>query len=307
MDIAAAIAALLAALAAVILGKRKTSTPDPVEVPPEVDTPPEPEPVEEPVPDPSPDSSPDPDPEPEPEPVETPEPEDPDFEPTPVPEPVPEPEPEPTPVVTKPTPVDRWKASDWDDATAREFLLKMGYTGDSAGTRAFQRASTWGAKLAEDAKFGALTTAHAKQARAAGYKLASNFTAAELSCPCGGKYAGCRVHYVHRDVVVILQYIRTHVVKGPLEVLVAYRCAEHNRRIGGRVSPPSAHVYGKAADFPTRHQIRPTTLKARALDGSIRELRGIGFKRYNGWACHIDTTEAKPLIFGEGTGSVAAK
>lgn len=72
--------------------------------------------------------------------------------------------------------------------------------------------------------------------------LAENFQAKEFDCK-GGE---CSLTYIDTDLVNYLQQIRTH-FGAPVNITSAYRCAAHNKRVGGATN--SYHTKGQAADF----------------------------------------------------------
>lgn len=74
-------------------------------------------------------------------------------------------------------------------------------------------------------------------------KLSANFRAREFDCKCSGK---CNETKIDEQLVVFLQKIREHFGK-PVDITSGYRCAEHNKAVGGVSS--SLHTKGQAADF----------------------------------------------------------
>ena len=74
-------------------------------------------------------------------------------------------------------------------------------------------------------------------------KLSANFRAREFDCKCYGK---CNETKIDEQLVAYLQKIRDHFGK-PVDITSGYRCAEHNKAVGGVSS--SLHTKGQAADF----------------------------------------------------------
>ena len=106
--------------------------------------------------------------------------------------------------------------------------------------------------------------------------LSANFNRAEFRC----KHCGTLVGPTQR-LVTVLQRLRTS--KGrALTVISGYRCATHNRRVGG--APSSQHVAGTAADIPPGY----ATVGEAAAAGAV----GIGSKGQ--WATHVDVREGAP-------------
>ena len=76
-------------------------------------------------------------------------------------------------------------------------------------------------------------------------KLSEHFAAQELACPCDD----CDRLVVHWALIELLQRLRERV--GVLVVTSGYRCAEHNRAVGGAES--SLHICGMAADIQSEN------------------------------------------------------
>lgn len=81
--------------------------------------------------------------------------------------------------------------------------------------------------------------------------MSKYFSVKELSCPCCGK-ANMDMHFVEA-----LDRLREAYGK-PLSLSSGYRCAEHNRAVGGAAQ--SQHLQGNAVDIPvsskeTRYQL----------------------------------------------------
>jgi len=77
-------------------------------------------------------------------------------------------------------------------------------------------------------------------------EVAQHLNVYEIICRCG-----CRRGYMHVDLLRAWEAMRKAWGQ-PLRVTSGFRCAEHNRRIGG--SPKSMHLVGKALDIRLRHK-----------------------------------------------------
>ncbi len=73
-----------------------------------------------------------------------------------------------------------------------------------------------------------------------------NFKPDEFRCSC------CNRLEISSDIMDLLQNARNDL--GPLQITSAYRCPDHNRKIGG--SKRSQHMLGKAADI-TIQSLKP--------------------------------------------------
>lgn len=69
--------------------------------------------------------------------------------------------------------------------------------------------------------------------------IGAHFSEAELRCPC------CQINGASVALVNALEALRERIGK-PIQVTSAFRCADHNREVGGE--PNSQHVRGWAAD-----------------------------------------------------------
>ncbi len=75
-------------------------------------------------------------------------------------------------------------------------------------------------------------------------KISEHFKRQELACPCCGQ---CRVQWA---LIEVLEDLRARLQRdgAPAQLIVesGYRCAAHNRAVGG--APLSQHTLGSAAD-----------------------------------------------------------
>ena len=120
----------------------------------------------------------------------------------------------------------------------------------------------------------------------AGYKkgvsiqLSKNFKSTEFDCKCG---KGCNITLIDSKLVTQLQKIRNHFNK-PVVINSGFRCASHNRRVGGASS--SQHLYGRAADIVVKG-VKPSIV------ADYCETLGFGgIGRYSTFT-HVDTRGKK--------------
>jgi len=73
-------------------------------------------------------------------------------------------------------------------------------------------------------------------------RLSKNFTHREMRCRC------CDELLVSPWLLIGLEWLRDLIVS-PIRVHSAYRCVQHNQRVGG--VPNSQHILGNAADIST--------------------------------------------------------
>ena len=78
--------------------------------------------------------------------------------------------------------------------------------------------------------------------------MTKNFKIQEFECKCGCDMPAD----VHVNIVKLAQQLQVirDVIDKPIQVTNAYRCASHNKKIGG--VPNSQHVQGKAADLKVK-------------------------------------------------------
>lgn len=72
------------------------------------------------------------------------------------------------------------------------------------------------------------------------FQIELNFRLREFQCPC------CQRIKLHPELVKRLQFLRCE-LNHPIVVTSGYRCAEHNKTVGGATD--SQHLYGTAADI----------------------------------------------------------
>lgn len=116
--------------------------------------------------------------------------------------------------------------------------------------------------------------------RKSGRVMASeNFSQAELECKgvsCNCKYPGMTTLLMHLVEDLRMEF-------GPLIVNSAYRCAVHNKAVGG--APDSYHMKGRALDIrPARSSVTPEQIYEYLTS---KYPRRYGFGLYN-TMCHVD-------------------
>jgi len=119
-------------------------------------------------------------------------------------------------------------------------------------------------------------------------QLTHNFNLSEFQCKCGCKMPDAVFENI-KELVIYLQYIREYLDE-PIKLTNAYRCKEHNKRIGGAKN--SQHILGKAADIQCK-KIYPSVM-ADLIEDLIKknyiEEGGVG--RYNTFT-HYDIRGTK--------------
>ena len=74
-----------------------------------------------------------------------------------------------------------------------------------------------------------------------------NFKPDEFKCGCGGKYCTGYPTYMRKDMLVLIQSIRSHWNK-PVTVTCGLRCKTYNNSLSGSINS-SKHLTGQAVDF----------------------------------------------------------
>ena len=115
-------------------------------------------------------------------------------------------------------------------------------------------------------------------------KLSKNFNSTEFDCKCG---AACSSTLIDETLVALLQQIRNH-FKKPVIITSGYRCATHNREVGGATN--SYHTKGQAADIVV-NGVSPQEVAKYAESIGIK---GIGL--YDTFV-HIDTRTNKSFWY----------
>jgi len=114
-------------------------------------------------------------------------------------------------------------------------------------------------------------------------KLTENFSLHEFECKCGCKMPD-KVFNNIKIVASNLQELRNTIDK-PIKLTNAYRCQEHNAKVGG--VPSSQHIKGLAADIQVKN-LKPSdvadVIEHEMVNGRLKH-GGIG--RYDTFT-HVD-------------------
>ena len=126
-------------------------------------------------------------------------------------------------------------------------------------------------------------------------KLATNFESSEFDCHGSGC---CSSTLVDDKLVTYLQQIREHFGK-PVNISSGYRCATHNKNIGGATN--SRHAKGQAADIYITG-VAPAEIAKYAESIGIL---GIGLYETDsdGHFVHVDTRDTKSFWYGQNEAS----
>ena len=121
--------------------------------------------------------------------------------------------------------------------------------------------------------------------------LSKNFNSSEFMCKGSGC---CSTGLIDQKLVKILQQIRDHFGQ-PVTINSAYRCAEHNKKVGG--SAGSYHTKGQAADIKVKNTAPAEVAKYAESIGVL----GIGLYETDadGYFVHIDTRKKKSFWYGQ--------
>jgi hypothetical protein len=120
-------------------------------------------------------------------------------------------------------------------------------------------------------------------------KLSENFKVSEFACHGDGC---CTTVLIDEQLVVYLQKIRDHFGK-PITITSAYRCATHNKNVGGVSN--SRHAKGQAADISVKGVTPAEVAKFAESIGIL----GIGlYEAKDGNFVHIDTRSSKSFWYG---------
>lgn len=183
------------------------------------------------------------------------------------------------------------RAASYGDAV-EDFQRAYNLAGAKVGSRAI-------GALKADRIVGIDTTAAMIESQRQGYRLSKNFRSVEFRCGCKGVSIGCRSIRATRALLIGLEKVRAAGFPSGLRLTTSYRCPVYNRKIGGRISPPSHHVAGNAVDIPR-------VLKASQINPAWG-FRGIGVTRWDilrrnindRRVVHLDMGESRRLVFQE--------
>lgn len=132
-----------------------------------------------------------------------------------------------------------------------------------------------------------------KVAKNSSAKLSRNFKAYEFSC--NGE--GCCSEAIYApEVIERLQWMRDE-CKTAIALSSGYRCAEHNKKVGGVAS--SKHLCGMAADLKIPKGMTLDAFAALAESAGFRGVLKYTKKNF----VHVDVREAKPYYGLTATGS----
>lgn len=128
--------------------------------------------------------------------------------------------------------------------------------------------------------------------KSARIKLSNNFTSNEFSCHGNGC---CTTVLIDEKLVEYVQQIRDH-FKKPVNISSGYRCAIHNRNVGGATN--SYHSRGQAADIYI-NGVSPAEIAKYAESIGILGI-GLYETAKDGYFVHIDTRTTKSFWYGQG-------
>jgi uncharacterized protein YcbK (DUF882 family) len=124
-----------------------------------------------------------------------------------------------------------------------------------------------------------LTKGYYQWLKGSDVNLTTNFSTKELECKCSNE--DCKTQTISKELIDKAQTVRNDL--GPLKITSAYRCSEHNKKIGG--ASKSQHVLGNALD------IKPLKATMSELLNKCRTLfNGIGV---NSKFTHVDVRKTK--------------
>lgn len=112
-------------------------------------------------------------------------------------------------------------------------------------------------------------------------QLTDNFWSTEFDCQCN--YSDCEWTYIDLDHVKKLQELRKELGES-LEVTSGYRCAKHNKDVGG--ASRSRHKEGDASDLKAK------TKSPEDVANVAEDLDFDGIGRYNTFT-HLDSRGSK--------------
>ena len=133
-------------------------------------------------------------------------------------------------------------------ANRKKYMKALGYEYNANGIRKLQKAYFVRAKDI-DGKYGKNTDILVRHC----YNVqmyAPHFKPQEFRCGCKGKYCTGYPTYMRKEMLVLLEKIRTHYNK-PITVTCGLRCSAYNKKLNGSVQQ-SKHLQGKAVDFYQR-------------------------------------------------------
>ena len=108
----------------------------------------------------------------------------------------------------------------------------------------------------------------------------SNLSLAETKCKCGR----CQSNSMQQRIIDLFQSLRDRLGK-PLTINSGFRCAEYNKKVGGK--PNSQHLSGKALDIKL-----PTGIDADQMEKEMEAIGATAIGKYKTF-CHMDEREGK--------------
>lgn len=130
-------------------------------------------------------------------------------------------------------------------AKRKEYMKALGYEYSKEGIRKFQK-KYFARSKDIDGKYGKNTDILVRHC----YNVmmyAPHFKPQEFRCGCDGKYCTGYPTYMRKEMLVLLEKIRTHYNK-PITITCGLRCKKYNSTLNGSVNN-SKHIDGDAADF----------------------------------------------------------
>lgn len=121
--------------------------------------------------------------------------------------------------------------------------------------------------------------------------LSKNLKASEFACHGNGC---CSTVMIDEQLVTYVQKIRDHFNK-PITITSGYRCAIHNRNVGGATG--SRHAKGQAADIVVQG-VAPAEVARYAESIGIKGI-GLYETAKDGHFVHIDTRTTKSFWYGQ--------
>lgn len=122
-------------------------------------------------------------------------------------------------------------------------------------------------------------------------KLSANFKVSEFTCHGKGC---CSAVLIDEKLVEYIQNIRDH-FKKPVTINSGYRCAKHNKAVGGTTG--SYHAKGRAADIVVQ-DVAPAEVAKYAESIGVKGI-GLYETSTDGYFVHVDTRTKKTFWYGQ--------
>ena len=130
-------------------------------------------------------------------------------------------------------------------ANRKKYMSTLGYEYGKEGIRKLQK-KYFTRNKDIDGKYGKNTDILLRHCYNV-HMYAPHFKPQEFKCGCGGQYCTGYPTYMRKEMLVLLEKIRTHYNK-PITVTCGLRCSAYNKKLNGSVQQ-SKHLQGKAVDF----------------------------------------------------------